>query len=87
MGDGIREQSDGDQDPREELLVEYQGENPLEIQEIHFKAGMPQETANKNLSKHTQDAQKFLVTPTKERAYIHRTATRMNVCIDNAQHR
>ncbi|MBW0505761.1 hypothetical protein O181_045476 [Austropuccinia psidii MF-1] len=47
---------------------------------------MPQDTANKSLCKHTQDAQTYLVTPTKEVAYIHGTATRITVCIDNAQH-
>ncbi|MBW0476072.1 hypothetical protein O181_015787 [Austropuccinia psidii MF-1] len=47
---------------------------------------MPHDTANKNLCKHTQDAQTFLVTPTKGMAYIHGTATKMTVCIDNAQH-
>ncbi|MBW0469245.1 hypothetical protein O181_008960 [Austropuccinia psidii MF-1] len=47
---------------------------------------MPQETANKKLCKHTQDAQKFLVTPTKGIKYIHGTATKMNVCIENSQH-
>ncbi|MBW0481953.1 hypothetical protein O181_021668 [Austropuccinia psidii MF-1] len=47
---------------------------------------MPQDTANKNLCKHTQDTQKFLVTPTKGRGYIHGNATNMTVCIDNAQH-
>ncbi|MBW0579864.1 hypothetical protein O181_119579 [Austropuccinia psidii MF-1] len=31
MGDAIREQSDEDRDPREEFLVEYQEETPLEI--------------------------------------------------------
>ncbi|MBW0536638.1 hypothetical protein O181_076353 [Austropuccinia psidii MF-1] len=65
MGDAIREQSDEEQDPREEFLVEYKEEKPLEIQELQLEAGMPQETANKNLCKHTQDAQTFLVTPTK----------------------
>ncbi|MBW0493167.1 hypothetical protein O181_032882 [Austropuccinia psidii MF-1] len=77
MGDAIREQSEDDQDPREEYLVEYQGETPLEIQDIQLEAGMPQDTANKNLCKHTQDAQKFLVTPTKGMAYIHGSATKM----------
>ncbi|MBW0460716.1 hypothetical protein O181_000431 [Austropuccinia psidii MF-1] len=47
---------------------------------------MPQDTANKNLCKHTQDAQTLLVTPTRGMAYIHGTATKMTVCIDNAQH-
>ncbi|MBW0493568.1 hypothetical protein O181_033283 [Austropuccinia psidii MF-1] len=65
MGYGSREQSDEDQDPREEFLVEYQKETPVEIQEIQLEAGMPQDTANKNLCKHTQDAQTFLVTPTR----------------------
>ncbi|MBW0591508.1 hypothetical protein O181_131223, partial [Austropuccinia psidii MF-1] len=85
MGDAIREPSDDDQDPREEFLVEYQEETPLEIQDIQLEAGMPQDTANKNLCKHTQDAQTFLVTQTKGMAYIHGTATKMTVCIDNAQ--
>ncbi|MBW0515342.1 hypothetical protein O181_055057 [Austropuccinia psidii MF-1] len=65
MGDAIREQSDDDQDPRQEFLGEYQEETPLEFQYIQLEAGMPQDTANKNLCKHTQDAQKFLATPTK----------------------
>ncbi|MBW0516921.1 hypothetical protein O181_056636 [Austropuccinia psidii MF-1] len=86
MGDAIREQPDEKQDQREEFLVEYQEEPPLEIQDIQLKAGMPQDTANKNLCKHTKDAQTFLVTPTKGMANIHRTATNMTVCIDNAQH-
>ncbi|MBW0506843.1 hypothetical protein O181_046558 [Austropuccinia psidii MF-1] len=86
MGDAIREQSDEDQDPREEFPVEYQEETPLEIQEIKLKAGMPQDTANENLCKHTQDTQTFLVTPTKGMAYIDGTATKMTVCIENSQH-
>ncbi|MBW0567388.1 hypothetical protein O181_107103 [Austropuccinia psidii MF-1] len=65
MWDAIREKFDEDQDPREEFLVEYQEETPLYIQEIQLEAGMPQDTANKNLCKHTQDAQTFLVTPAK----------------------
>ncbi|MBW0482352.1 hypothetical protein O181_022067 [Austropuccinia psidii MF-1] len=47
---------------------------------------MPQDTANKNLCKYTQDAQTFLVTPTKGMEYIHGTATKMTFFIDNAQH-
>ncbi|MBW0485524.1 hypothetical protein O181_025239 [Austropuccinia psidii MF-1] len=65
MRDAIREQSDDDQDPREEFLVEYQEETPLQIQDIQLEASMPQDTANRNLCKHTQDAQTFLLTPTK----------------------
>ncbi|MBW0462969.1 hypothetical protein O181_002684 [Austropuccinia psidii MF-1] len=86
MCDAIREQSDHDQDPREEFLVEYQEETPLEIQDIQLEAGMPKDTANKILCKHTQDEQTFLVTPTKGMAYIHVTATKMTVCIENSQH-
>ncbi|MBW0464245.1 hypothetical protein O181_003960 [Austropuccinia psidii MF-1] len=86
MGDAIREQSDEEQDPKGEFLVEYQEETPLEILDIQLEAGMPQETANKNLCKHTQDAETFLVTPTKGMAYKHGTSTKMTVCIDNAQH-
>ncbi|MBW0481946.1 hypothetical protein O181_021661 [Austropuccinia psidii MF-1] len=85
MGDATREQSDKEQDPREEFLVEYQEEAPLEIKGIQSEEDMPQETANKNLCKHTQDAQTFLVTQAKGMAYIHGTATKMTVCIDNAQ--
>ncbi|MBW0543362.1 hypothetical protein O181_083077 [Austropuccinia psidii MF-1] len=86
MGDAIREPSDDDQDPREEFLVEYQEETPLEIQDIQLEAGMPQDTSNKNLCKHNQDAQTSLVTPTRGMAYINGTATKMTVCIENAQH-
>ncbi|MBW0485917.1 hypothetical protein O181_025632 [Austropuccinia psidii MF-1] len=85
MGDSNREKSDEDQDPREELLVEYKEETQLEIQEIQLVAGMPQDTANKNLCKNTQDAQTFLVTQTKGMAYIHGTATKMTVCIYKSQ--
>ncbi|MBW0578681.1 hypothetical protein O181_118396 [Austropuccinia psidii MF-1] len=49
MGEAIRDQSDDEQDPREEFLVEYQEETPLGIQDIQLKAGMPQDTAKKNL--------------------------------------
>ncbi|MBW0569699.1 hypothetical protein O181_109414 [Austropuccinia psidii MF-1] len=86
MGDAIREKSDEEKDPREEYLVEYQKETPLEIQDIQLEAGMTPDTANKNLCKHTQDAQTFLVTPTKGMTYIHGTATKITFCIDNAQH-
>ncbi|MBW0505279.1 hypothetical protein O181_044994 [Austropuccinia psidii MF-1] len=86
MGDAIREQSDVEQDPRDKVQVEYQEETPLEIQGIQLEAGMPQDTANKKLCKHTQDAQKFLVTPTKGMVYTHGTATSMTVCMHNAQH-
>ncbi|MBW0544912.1 hypothetical protein O181_084627 [Austropuccinia psidii MF-1] len=37
MGDAIREQSDEEKYPRDGLLVEYQEEIPLEIQDIHWK--------------------------------------------------
>ncbi|MBW0544845.1 hypothetical protein O181_084560 [Austropuccinia psidii MF-1] len=86
MDDAIRESSDDEQDPKEELLEEYQEETPLEIKDIQLEAGMPQDTAHKNLCKHTQDAQTFLVTPIKGMAYINGTATRMTICVDNAQH-
>ncbi|MBW0487726.1 hypothetical protein O181_027441 [Austropuccinia psidii MF-1] len=86
MGDAIREKSDEVQDPRDEFLVEYQEETPLEIQDMQLEEVMPQDTANKNLCKHTKDAQKFLAKPTKGMEYINGTATKMTVCIDNAQH-
>ncbi|MBW0534856.1 hypothetical protein O181_074571 [Austropuccinia psidii MF-1] len=47
---------------------------------------MPQDTANTNLCKYTQDAQTFLVTPTRGMAYIHGTATKTTVCFYNSQH-
>ncbi|MBW0502381.1 hypothetical protein O181_042096 [Austropuccinia psidii MF-1] len=83
MGYAIREHSDDDQDPKEEFLGEYQEEKQLEIQDIQLEAGMPQDTANKNLCKHTLDSQNFLVTPNRGMAYIHGTATKMN----NSGHR
>ncbi|MBW0538772.1 hypothetical protein O181_078487 [Austropuccinia psidii MF-1] len=86
MGDAIREPSGGYQDPREQFLVEYQEEIPPEIQEIQLEESIQQDTANKNLCKHTQDAQTFLITPSRGMAYIHGTAMKMSVCIDNSQH-
>ncbi|MBW0466843.1 hypothetical protein O181_006558 [Austropuccinia psidii MF-1] len=86
MSDAIREPSDVEQDPKEEFLVEYQEETQLEIQDIQLEAGMPQDNANKNLCKHTQNAQTFLGTPTRGMAYIYETATKMTVCVNNAQH-
>ncbi|MBW0568279.1 hypothetical protein O181_107994 [Austropuccinia psidii MF-1] len=86
MEGAIRKQSDENQDQREEILVEYQEETPPEIQEIQSEEAMPQDTANKKLCKHTKYAQTSLVTPAKGMAYIHETATNMNVCIDNSQH-
>ncbi|MBW0474155.1 hypothetical protein O181_013870 [Austropuccinia psidii MF-1] len=47
---------------------------------------MPKDTSNENLCKHAQDAQTFLFKPTKVMAYIHGTATKMIICIENAQH-
>ncbi|MBW0489988.1 hypothetical protein O181_029703 [Austropuccinia psidii MF-1] len=47
---------------------------------------MPKDTANKNLCKHTQDAQTSLVTLTKRMAYIHSTATKITICNDNSKH-
>ncbi|MBW0465665.1 hypothetical protein O181_005380 [Austropuccinia psidii MF-1] len=85
MGDSIREHSDDDQDPKEEFLVEYQEETQLEIQDLQLKAGVPQDTANKNLCKHTQDVHTFLVTPTIVMAYIRGKATNITVSIDNSQ--
>ncbi|MBW0543930.1 hypothetical protein O181_083645 [Austropuccinia psidii MF-1] len=74
--------------PSEENMMKSktQEETPLEIQDIQLEADMPQDTSNKNLCKNPQDAQTFLVTPTKGMAYIHETDTKMTVCIDNAQH-
>ncbi|MBW0468972.1 hypothetical protein O181_008687 [Austropuccinia psidii MF-1] len=86
MGDTIREQSDDNQDPREEFIVEYQEETQIEIQDIQLEAGIPQDAANRNLCKHTQYAQTFIVTPTKGVSYIHGTAKKMTVCIDSSQH-
>ncbi|MBW0535255.1 hypothetical protein O181_074970 [Austropuccinia psidii MF-1] len=85
MGYSIRGPSDDDQDTKEEFLVEYQEVTQLEIHEIQFEEGIPQDTANKSLCKHTKYAQTFLFTPTRGIAYIHGTATKITVCIDNAQ--
>ncbi|MBW0471738.1 hypothetical protein O181_011453 [Austropuccinia psidii MF-1] len=86
MGYSIRENSDYDQDPRGEFLVEYQEEKQLEIWYIHLEAGMPQDTANENLCKHPPDAQTFLVTPDRRMEDINETATKKTVCLYNAQH-
>ncbi|MBW0573798.1 hypothetical protein O181_113513 [Austropuccinia psidii MF-1] len=86
VGDSIREQSDVYQDQREEFLVEYQEETQIEIQDIQLEAGIPQDTENKSLCKHTQYAQTFLVTPTKGMAYIHGIPTKITISIENSQH-
>ncbi|MBW0480310.1 hypothetical protein O181_020025 [Austropuccinia psidii MF-1] len=86
MSDSIIKQSDEDQDPKEEFPVNYQEETQLEIKDIQLEAGMPQDTENEHLFKHTQDSQTFLVTQTKGMEYVHGTATKMTVCIDNSQH-
>ncbi|MBW0523033.1 hypothetical protein O181_062748 [Austropuccinia psidii MF-1] len=86
MGDANREKSEEKQDPREEILVKYEEETLLEIQDIQLETGMPQDTANRNMCRKTQDAQTGLVTPAKGMAYIHGTATKITVFINNAQH-
>ncbi|MBW0495253.1 hypothetical protein O181_034968 [Austropuccinia psidii MF-1] len=86
MDDAIRGKSADDQDPIEGFLVECQEETQIEIQDIQLEEGMPQDTANKHFFKHTQDSQKFLVTPTKGMAYIHGTATKITVFIEYSQH-
>ncbi|MBW0535824.1 hypothetical protein O181_075539 [Austropuccinia psidii MF-1] len=86
MGNAIRENSDDYQDPIEKILVEYQEETQLKIQEINLEAGLPQETTSHNLCQHTQDVQTFLVTPNMGMAYIHGTTTKITVCLDNSQH-
>ncbi|MBW0465682.1 hypothetical protein O181_005397 [Austropuccinia psidii MF-1] len=55
MCDAIREHCNDDPYPKKEFLVEYQEETQLETQDRQLEAGMPQDTANKNLCKHTQD--------------------------------
>ncbi|MBW0487773.1 hypothetical protein O181_027488 [Austropuccinia psidii MF-1] len=86
MGDAIREKSDDYKDPREEFPVEYKEETQIENQYIWLQACMPQDSANKNFCEHTQDSQTFFVTPTKGMEYIHGIATKITVCIENAQH-
>ncbi|MBW0511390.1 hypothetical protein O181_051105 [Austropuccinia psidii MF-1] len=86
MGHAIREDSDDDQDPKDQFLVEYQEETQLDIKDVQLEAGMPQNTANKNLCKHTKDAQTYIVTLTGGMPYINGKATKMNVCMDNSQH-
>ncbi|MBW0488000.1 hypothetical protein O181_027715 [Austropuccinia psidii MF-1] len=83
MGDSIRKTFYDDQEPIEEFLVEYKEETQLEIHDIQLKEGLPQDTANKNLYKYTEDSQKLLVTPIKGMEYIYETATNMPVCVEN----
>ncbi|MBW0487066.1 hypothetical protein O181_026781 [Austropuccinia psidii MF-1] len=85
MGDTIIEQADKEKDPREEFLLKYQEETPIEIQDIQLEEGIQQDTTKENLCKHTQDAQTLLVTLTQGMVYIHGTATKITVCIDNSQ--
>ncbi|MBW0510862.1 hypothetical protein O181_050577 [Austropuccinia psidii MF-1] len=85
MRNAMMEDSDEDKDPMEENLVGCKEEDHLEIQDIKREEGMQQDTTNKNMCKNTQDAQNFLVTPTKGMEYIHGTVNKMNVFVDNSQ--
>ncbi|MBW0488132.1 hypothetical protein O181_027847 [Austropuccinia psidii MF-1] len=67
-------------------MTKTQEETQIEIQDIQLEAGVPQDTANKSLCEHTQDAQTFLITQAKIMAYVHGTATKMTISIDNYQH-
>ncbi|MBW0475355.1 hypothetical protein O181_015070 [Austropuccinia psidii MF-1] len=80
------ENCDYDQCSIEQFLIKYQEETKLKKKDIQLEAGLPQDTESKSLCAHTQDAQTFLVTPTKGIAYIHGTVTNITVWIDNAQH-
>ncbi|MBW0493342.1 hypothetical protein O181_033057 [Austropuccinia psidii MF-1] len=75
--DAIREQSDEEQDPRDEFLVEYQEETPLEIQDIQLEEGMPQDTANKNLCKHKHQGESRV---NRRRLTSRRTAVSIKSC-------
>ncbi|MBW0516094.1 hypothetical protein O181_055809 [Austropuccinia psidii MF-1] len=86
MGEANSENFDDDQDPIKEFLVEDQEDAQLKIEEIQLEEGLTQDTENKNLLKHTQYSQTFLVTPTKGMAYIHGTVTKITVCVYNAHH-
>ncbi|MBW0547083.1 hypothetical protein O181_086798 [Austropuccinia psidii MF-1] len=66
MGDAIREQSDDEQDPSEEFLVEYKEETPLEIQDIKLEAGMQQDTAKKTCENTHKMHQNFWLHQPKE---------------------
>ncbi|MBW0494178.1 hypothetical protein O181_033893 [Austropuccinia psidii MF-1] len=81
----VPEEESPTEDSESYSMVEYQEETPLEIQDIWLEAGIPWDTATKNLFKKAQDAQTFLVTPTKGMAYIYGTAKKMTVCINNTQ--
>ncbi|MBW0526188.1 hypothetical protein O181_065903 [Austropuccinia psidii MF-1] len=59
MGHAIREQSDEDQDPREEFLLEYQEETTLEIHVIQLEAAMSQDTAKKLVGAHCSIVAKY----------------------------
>ncbi|MBW0506457.1 hypothetical protein O181_046172 [Austropuccinia psidii MF-1] len=86
MVNSIRENSYYDQDTIEETLVDYQEEKQWEIQDIQLEAFLPWDTTNKNLQKHTQDSQNFLVTPHGGMAYIHGTTTNITICVDDSQY-
>ncbi|MBW0496173.1 hypothetical protein O181_035888 [Austropuccinia psidii MF-1] len=71
MDDAIREQSDDCQDPREEFLVEYQEEAPLEIQDIQLEEGIPQDISKKTCA-NTHTICTKIPGYTKQRNSIHK---------------
>ncbi|MBW0511069.1 hypothetical protein O181_050784 [Austropuccinia psidii MF-1] len=71
MGDAIREQSDDDQDPREEFLVEYQEETPLEMQDMQLESGIPQDTSTKTCANtHKMHKHSWLHQPKEWNTYM-----------------
>ncbi|MBW0485388.1 hypothetical protein O181_025103 [Austropuccinia psidii MF-1] len=86
MGDAIIEHSYEDQDSRRGILSLLPRGDTTRNSGCTVGSRNAKRYFKKNLFKHTRDSQTFLVTQTRGMAYLIGKATKMTVCIDNAQH-
>ncbi|MBW0514756.1 hypothetical protein O181_054471 [Austropuccinia psidii MF-1] len=85
MGDATREHSDDEQDPKRGIFSGVPRGNKTSYSGYTVGSRNYTRHCKESLCKHTQDVQTFLVTSTKLMSYTHATATKMTICIDNAQ--
>ncbi|MBW0486988.1 hypothetical protein O181_026703 [Austropuccinia psidii MF-1] len=83
MGDAIREQSD-EKRPKRGIPSTVPRGNTTRNSGNSVRSRHATRHCKKIFCKNTQDEQTFLVTQTRGMAYIHGTATKMTVCVDNA---
>ncbi|MBW0486773.1 hypothetical protein O181_026488 [Austropuccinia psidii MF-1] len=86
MGNTIIEHSDEDQDSKIGILSGLTRGDTTRNSGCTVGSRNSKRHFKKNLFKHTRDAQTFLVTQTRVMEYLNGIATKINVCIVDAQH-